>query len=64
MLSAVQQDGFTGHISCHFDGILLRKSLVKSIEENSVMNIISFLQEAVSKQTRFKANAVQGDTQR
>ena len=54
MLSAFQQDRFTGHISCHFDGILLRKSLVKSMEENSGMNVISCLKEAVSKQTRFK----------
>ncbi|CAE7325810.1 unnamed protein product, partial [Symbiodinium sp. CCMP2456] len=54
MLSAIQRQGFAGHISCHFDGILLRKSLVKSVEENNGMNIISFLQEAVSAQTLFK----------
>ena len=59
MLSAIQRQGFAGHISCHFDGLLLRKSLVKSVEENNGMNLISFLQEAVSKQ-----NAFQGDTQR
>lgn len=54
MLSAIQRQGFAGHISCHFDGLLLRKSLVKSVEENNGMNLISFLQEAVSKQTPFK----------
>ena len=54
MLAAIQRQGFAGHISCHFDGILLRKSLVKSVEENNGMNMISFLQEAVSAQTPFK----------
>ena len=54
MLEEVQQHGFDGHISCHFDGLLLSTSMVKSIETATGKNMILVLQEAVQRNTRFE----------
>ncbi|CAE7784270.1 unnamed protein product, partial [Symbiodinium necroappetens] len=54
MLEEVQQHGFGGHISCHFDGLLLSTSMVKSIETATGKNMILVLQEAVQRNTRFE----------
>ena len=54
MLEEVQQHGFAGHVSCHFDGLLLSASMMKSIETATGKNMILALQEAVQRNTRFK----------
>ena len=54
MLEEVQQHGFDGHVSYHFDGLLLSTSMMKSIETATGKNMILALQEAVQRNTRFK----------
>ena len=54
MTRVVRQGEVTGHISCHFDGILIARSLVQSIEESTGKRMISLLEETVREQTSFK----------
>ena len=54
MTRVVRQGEVTGHISCHFDGILIARSVVQSIEESTGKSMISLLEETVREQTSFK----------
>ena len=54
MTRVVRQGEVAGHVSCHFDGILIARSLVQSIEESAGKSMISLLEENVLEQTRFK----------
>ena len=54
MLEEVQQHGFDGHVSYHFDGLLLSASMMKSIETATGKSMILALQEAVQRNTRFE----------
>ena len=49
MLEEVQQHGFDGQVSCHFDGLLLSTSMVNSSETATGKNMILVLQEAVKR---------------
>ncbi|CAE7461722.1 unnamed protein product [Symbiodinium sp. CCMP2592] len=54
MTCFVRQGEAAEHVSCHFDGILVARSLVQSLEETTGKNMVFLLEEAVLKNTNFK----------
>ncbi|CAE7525164.1 unnamed protein product [Symbiodinium natans] len=54
ILHGVQRHYLPGHISCHFDGVLLSQSLMRAVEEKVEEDILKYLQEQVSRGTPFQ----------
>ncbi|CAE7582461.1 unnamed protein product [Symbiodinium sp. CCMP2592] len=53
MVEEVQKHGFDGHMSCHFDGLLISTSMMKSVEMAAGKSMITVLQEAIGRKTPF-----------
>ena len=54
ILHGIRMHYLPGHISCHFDGVLVAKSLVLAVEEKVERDMIEYLQEHVSRATPFR----------
>ena len=54
MIEEVQQHGVHGHLSCHFDGLLLGREMVETIQCKTGKTMDVLLQDAVMRQTPFR----------
>ena len=54
LLDAVRVVDVPGHVSCHFDGVLLSTSLVEAVEEKVGKNLLQYMEAKVWQDTGFQ----------
>ena len=54
MLSSIREHNLQGHVSCHFDGILLGRSLAEAIEGKVEHSMVDYLQEKIYQGTSMR----------
>ena len=54
LLDAVRVVDVPGHVSCHFDGVLLSTSLVEAVEEKVGKNLLQYMEAKVLQDTGFQ----------
>ena len=54
LLDAVRVSNVPGHVSCHFDGILLATSMVDAVEKEVGKNLLQYMEAEVLRNTGFQ----------